>query len=65
MKNAIDVEWVEGMPYVFFTFLGGRRSDFGGVFAPGSAEELDSSAGAVVVGRSCRMTFLLSLARGW
>lgn len=64
MKNAIEVECVEGMPYVFFTFLGGRRSDFGGVFAPESDEE-STSAGAVVVGRSCRMTFLLSLAGGW
>lgn len=65
----MDVEWVEGMPYVFFTFFGCRAEDGGGGGGDGEGDDDDESwvglgteAGTTVYGRSCRITFLLSFA---
>jgi hypothetical protein len=63
MKNAIEVLWVDGMPYVFFTFFGCRTEEAEEEDGGGEGDgEVLPAAGTAVYGRSCRITFLLSFA---
>lgn len=52
MKNAIEVEWVDGIPYVFFTFLGGCRAEPDDCGLESVVPPVASCAGTVVYGRS-------------